>query len=133
MTHTTESRWYTVLVFLVSIITVGVTIANAIYFNRIRNDVGCDSVSRGEATTMLWFNIILLIIATLISLWSLGRLIFTGTRDKVTHYVVDPTGTQIGDVPTVVTSSTVATSPTESRILLAAGTAQNIAVSQQYL
>ena len=87
---TTESRWYKALVFIVSGIVVGVSIANIVYFNRLRDDK-CTEVSSGEATAMLWVNIIILVIAALIFLWSLWRLIFSReSRKQIKTYVVHP-------------------------------------------
>ena len=90
MTDTTESRWFKIVVFILAAIVVGVSIANIVYFNRIR-DGTCQAVSRNSATTMLWVNVILLVIAILVLLWSLWRMIFTSeTREKVKHYMVAP-------------------------------------------
>jgi len=87
---TTESRWYKVLVFIVSGIVVGVSIANIVYFNRLRDD-SCTAVSSGEATTMLWVNVVILVIAALIFLWSLWRLIFSReSRKQIKTYIVYP-------------------------------------------
>ena len=87
---TTEAVWYKVLVFIVSGIIVGVSIANIVYYNRLR-DGSSASVSDGEATAMMWVNIVVLVIAALIFLWSLWRLIFSReSRKKVKMYVSDP-------------------------------------------
>ena len=67
MSDTTESRSFKIVVFLLAAIVVGVTIANIVYYNRIRNGT-CNAVTHGEATTLVWVNAILLIIAALIFL-----------------------------------------------------------------
>lgn len=90
MTDTTESRWYKIIVFIVSAIFVGFSIANIVYYNRIRTGT-CAAVTSGEATTLMWLNIALLVIAGLIFLWSLWRLIFShNTRAQVQQYFTSP-------------------------------------------
>jgi len=106
---TTESRWFKIVVFLLTSIVVGVSIANIVYYNRIRSGT-CGAVSNGEATTMLWISVIVLIIAALIWLWSIWRLFFSReTRERVKHVMLDPSaGAGMGYTyaPTAVATST---------------------------
>lgn len=93
MVHdTTESRGYKIAVFVVSAIFVGVSIANIVYYNRLRKETTADPpVSTSEANVMMWVNIITLVIAGLIFLWSLWRLFFTReSRVAVKQYVTSP-------------------------------------------
>lgn len=93
MVHdTTESRGYKIAVFIVSAIFVGVSIANIVYFNRLRKETTVNPpVTTSEANVMMWVNIITLIIAGLILLWSLWRLFFTHeSRKAVKQYVLSP-------------------------------------------
>jgi len=76
MSDKTETRWFKIVTMIIAGFFVGFSIANVIYFNRIRTE-SCMAVTRGEATTMLWVNIALLVIATILFLWSLVRLIFS--------------------------------------------------------
>ena len=135
MSDTTESRWYKITVFIISAIVVGVTIANIVYFNRIRKGT-CGAMTSGEATTMLWINVILLIITAIIFIWSLWKLIFSSEkRTQIKHYWAQP---GIGIQPMMVqptgltTGQPVATSPTESAIITAPREAQILAAEEDY-
>lgn len=132
MADTTESRWFKIVVFLLTSIVVGVCIANIVYFNRIRGGT-CGAVTHGEATTMLWVNIILLIITAIIWLWSIWRLIFShDIRQKVTHYMVSPSsGSQMGYQYAV--PAAVATSTDEAAMVVAPGEQRQLAQAEQYL
>lgn len=134
---TTESRWFKIIVFVLSAIVVGVTIANLVYFNRIRNGT-CQAISHNTAVTMLWVNAILLIIAIIVFIWSLWRLLFSGaTRQRVQHYMISPTeGVNMGFSPSVSAPppiTAVATSTDESAMVVAPDTVANINAAQQYL
>ena len=78
-----ELTWYKALVLIASGLAIGVGIASMVYFNKIRLEGQCGPVSTGTANTMLWLNLILVIFAAIVFLWSLFRLIFTGHDDKV--------------------------------------------------
>ena len=78
-----ELTWFKVIVLIVSGYTLGVSVANSYYFNQIRIKNNCQPISNGTATTMVWLNIILAIVAAIIFFWSLFRLIFTGHEEKV--------------------------------------------------
>ena len=136
MSDTTESRWFKIVVFLLTSIVVGVSIANIVYFNRIRTG-NCQAISHGTAVTMIWVNVILLIIAAIIWLWSIWRLIFSRTtretfKGKVKHYVVDPTsGAQMGYQYAPVRA--VATSTDEGAMIVAPQEQQTLAQVQNYL
>lgn len=89
--ETSESRWFKIVVFVVSGFFVGFSIANMIYFNRIRKAGGGGGVTQGEATAMLWVNGILLAIAVIIFLWSIYRLIVgPPQRQQVVRYLQEP-------------------------------------------
>ena len=145
MSDTTESRWFKIIVFILSAIVVGVTIANVAYFNRIRTG-SCQALSNSTATTMVWVNAILLVIAIIIFLWSLWRLLFSGAaRAQVRHYMISPTsGVNMGFAPPaymaasagyapVYQPTAVATSTDAAAMVVAPGEAATIDAAQQYL
>ena len=139
MSDTTESRWFKIIVFILSAIVVGVTIANIAYFNQIRNG-SCQALSHNTATTMVWVNAILLVIAIIIFLWSLWRLLFSGAaRAQVRHYMISPTsGVNMGFAPPAYPGymnqpTAVATSTDAGAMVLAPTEAATIDAAQQYL
>lgn len=131
---TTESRWFKIVIFLVSGIVVGVSIANIVYFDRIRKGT-CGAVTHGEAVAMIWVNAILLVIAALVFLWSLWRLIFSrDTRQKVKHYITSPSLGAQGGYTYVAKPGTavVATGTTESANVVGVGTEPQLAFASAY-
>lgn len=129
MVDSTESRWFKIVVFLLTSIVVGVCIANIVYFNRIRGNT-CVAMTHGEATAMVWVNVILLILTGIIWIWSLWRLFFShDTRNQITHYMVAPNeGANMGynytNVPVAVAtssdSSAMVVAPNEQNVILQA-------------
>ncbi len=85
--ETSEARWFKIVVFVVSGFFVGFSLANIIYFNRIRRNNGAPGITRGEATAMLWINAILFGISLIIFIWSIYRLVAGEEyRRRVTEY-----------------------------------------------
>lgn len=87
-----ELTWYKGLVLLVSVIALVVGVVNIVYFNRIRlsfdsqNTNKCNEISQSEATTALWFNIIMVILSSITLFWSFIRLVHWETpEDKIVH------------------------------------------------
>jgi hypothetical protein len=70
----TESLIFNVVLFIAVGFILGVLIANAFYFNRIRGTGCMGSISSNEATIMFWLNVALAIVAAIIWLWSIYRL-----------------------------------------------------------
>ena len=139
MSDTTESRWFKIVVFILSSVVVGVTIANVVYFNKIRNG-SCQAISHNTATTMVWVNAILLVIAIIIFLWSLWRLLFSGTaRGQIRHYMISPTsGVNMGFAPSLASGVdqpyvAVATSTDAAASVISPSVATTIDAAQQYL
>jgi hypothetical protein len=66
--YMSESRNFAIAVFVLTAIVVGILIISMIYYNRIRNG---NSVSSGEATTMLILSGILLAFVFALWIWSL--------------------------------------------------------------
>ena len=94
-----ESRWFKIVVFVISGFFVGFSLANIIYFNRIRRNGGGDRVTRGEATSMLWVNAILFAIALIVFIWSIFRLVAGREyRQRVGQYFQEP-GTGFVEAP----------------------------------
>ena len=81
MSYNTESRWFKIATFIISGFFIGFSIANLVYYDRLRKG-NCDTISTGEATSMLWLNVILLIIAVLMFFWALWKLIFSQEKRK---------------------------------------------------
>jgi len=52
MEDSTESRWFKILAFILSAIVVATSIANIVFYNKIRNGT-CNAVSNNQAITML--------------------------------------------------------------------------------
>ena len=118
--ETSEARWFKIVVFIVSGFFVGFSLANIIYFNRIRRNGGAPGITVGEATAMLWINAILFGIALIIFIWSIYRLVAGQEyRRRVSEYLQEspkgvvqapPTG---APVPRLRTSRTVVEQSTE--------------------
>lgn len=85
---TTATKWFKIIVAIATLFFIGFTGANIYYYNKIRsNPSACSAVTKGEATSMLWINIILLIIAIIIFFWAFVTL-FTSRelRQQVAGY-----------------------------------------------
>lgn len=72
MADTTETQWFKIIVFISAGFFAGLFLANIIYYNRLRSG---QTLSHGEAVSMLWLNIILFILAIILFIWALIRLI----------------------------------------------------------
>jgi len=79
-----ESRRFKIAVFVGSAVTAGVSIANVIYYNKMRKDTRPHPpVSKTAATTMLWINVVIFVVAILLMIWSIWALLFSrATRAK---------------------------------------------------
>jgi len=133
MIDTSETRWFKIIVFIFAAIIVGIFIANLVYYNRIRTG---GTVTTGEATSMLWISVIILIIAIIIFLWSIWSLVFSKTtRESVKHYMLSPTtgyNPQIPGITTQMAPSIVTTSNVESGIVTAPGVEATLAQEENY-
>lgn len=80
--NTTPSRTHETIGFfiftvIIALFFIGFSIANIVYFKRIRdNNSNCSIITTGEATAMLVINVILLIIAIILVIWSLFKSLF---------------------------------------------------------
>lgn len=88
VTETTESRWFKIVVFLASGFFLGFSIANAVYYDRIRRGASCDAITKGEADTMFWINVILAFIAGIVFLWSIYKLFTKDYRESKKNQVL---------------------------------------------
>ena len=79
-----EFTFYKGLVLIASVIALVFGIINIVYYNRIRLNNNCEEISEGAATNLIWLNIILVILASVVFFWSFFRLIFTGEAEKET-------------------------------------------------
>jgi len=67
----TSSRVFLFFAFIISLFVIGVTIANIIYFRKIANGNSSCAVSPGEGEAMFWVNVIILVMAIILFIWSL--------------------------------------------------------------
>jgi len=74
-----EVTWFRIAVIVIVALTIVLGIFNAIYFNQIRNK---EEVSEGTATTLLWLNIIMIILYALLLIWTIISLIMTMGREE---------------------------------------------------
>ncbi len=89
----TEALWFRIISVLVVGFFLGLFIANAVYFDRIVREPFSCTITRGEAQTLFWFNVIWAVIAAIFFVWAVVRLFWHATaraeaKQKVKHYVV---------------------------------------------
>ena len=118
MANTSDSRWFRILSFLITGIFAGVFLANIVYYSKLtRCDIttGCNiAVSKGEARSMLYINIIFFIVALILFIWSLIRLFVHPQHTQlVTAYLQQPAGIARAPTPpaALVTPVVVAPAP----------------------
>lgn len=88
----TESVWFRIISILVVGFFLGLFIANAVYWDRVYTKT-CSAVTKDEAKTLFWFNVIWAVIAAIFFVWAIVRLFFHSTAraettTKVKRYVV---------------------------------------------
>lgn len=83
MAYSSETLWFRIIVFIISTFFVGFSIANIVYYNRLRRD-NCIAITSGEATVMFWLNLILLVFGALVWFWAIIKLLFN--KSKRTKY-----------------------------------------------
>lgn len=120
MSTVTQSRWFVITVFVISGFATGFSIANTVYYWRIRSAGGCGDVSRGEANAMFWISLVLSIVFILLFLWSIWRLIFSEKARKqisqsVTQTLQAPVSGQVGDITSYVPTSASGSSVKETK------------------
>mgnify|MGYP003649450001 CR=1 FL=1 len=81
--HPVEFTFYKALVLLSSAASIAFGITNLVYYNKIRTQDNCSEISSGEATTLIYLNLILIILAAIVFFWSLFRLIFSGQEKDI--------------------------------------------------
>lgn len=86
-----SSTWFNVITIIVSAAAIGIGIANVIYYNRIRGGT-CGAVSDSEATTMLWINVVLIVLAAIPFLWGIINLFFPAKCTPMTDMEYDECG-----------------------------------------
>jgi len=105
------ARGFKIFVFIASGFIAGFTIANIIYFNRLRSSPS-PSVTSGEASALMWLNVILLLLAVLAFIWSIIQLV-TFHHKAVVHYAPLTT-----TAATATSPKTVLVSPPEVNVRL---------------
>ena len=76
-TQTGETLWFKGMVVVGSAVIAGFAAAAIYYFDKIRKNGGCGSVTQSEATSMYYVAVIILIIALIIFIWALVKLLFS--------------------------------------------------------
>lgn len=84
--------WFIYITIFISAATIGVSIPNIIYFNHLRTGTST-GITTGQATTMLWVNIILLIIAIMLFIMSIWMAV------SAVRYVPNTKKHKNGDIP----------------------------------
>lgn len=92
----TEALWFRIISVLVIGFFLGLFIANAVYFDRIVREPFSCTITKGEAQTLFWFNVIWAVIAAIFFVWAVVRLFWhASAREEagknVKHYVVAKT------------------------------------------
>ncbi len=72
--ESTGSRWFKIIVLVGSGFGTGFFIANAVVFGRIVNK-SCNAVSRNEAQTLMWINIVMAVVFAIIFIWAIVMLL----------------------------------------------------------
>lgn len=114
MSHPVELNFYRAVVLVTSGFALGVGIASLYYFNKIRLNGACGPVTEGTATTMVWLNLVLVILSAIAFFWSLFRVIFDGHDHDVVnenfnlHTHLHPTPDAVVLSPTTSQISTIA-------------------------
>lgn len=72
--ESTGSRWFKIIVLVGSGFGTGFFIANAVVFGRIVNK-SCNAVSKNEAQTLMWINIIMAVVFSIIFIWAIVMLL----------------------------------------------------------
>ena len=89
----TEAIWFRIISVLLIGFFLGLFIANAVYFDRIVREPFSCTVTKTEAQTLFWFNVVWAVIAAILFVWAIIRLFWheskrTEAAQKVKHYVV---------------------------------------------
>ena len=92
----TEAIWFRIISVLLIGFFLGLFIANAVYFDRIVREPFSCTVTKTEAQTLFWFNVIWAVIAAILFIWAIVRLFWheskrTEAKQKVKHYVTTKT------------------------------------------
>lgn len=82
-----EDLWFRVASVIATGFFTGLFIANAFYWNKIRNG-SCNAVTSNDATVLFWLNVIFAIIVGLLFLWALIRLFYTGSKEESAGYMM---------------------------------------------
>jgi high-affinity Fe2+/Pb2+ permease len=109
-TINTESTFFGTVVVIGAGATLALTIVNAVYYSKASSN--CASISSSTASTLMWINIILAIIAGIILLWGLWRLIVSREKRRqisqtFTKTISQPQQKYIYDIPSAPPEETV--------------------------
>jgi len=84
-----ETIWFRIFALVATAIIAGYSVANIVYYNRIRHATTVNvMVTHAEATSMMWMSILVFIVAAILFIWSLVRIILgQRTRDHLVHKI----------------------------------------------
>lgn len=93
MSDTTNTKWFNALILILSLFILGFSIANIVYYTRIRNSpctTGSGSpITNGEALAMIIVNSLILIVSLIFIFIALWRLFFTkSSREYISQQAV---------------------------------------------
>ena len=125
---TTETRWFKAVTLILSLFFIIYTAINIAYYNRIRsNPSQCSVISRGQATGMIWLNVIILIISIILLFWSIITLIFTRqSRQQVVSYLQSPSTGFVNIPQQLIPSQQITTTPTPNVVITTANPVRTV-------
>lgn len=83
--ETSETRWFKIVSFIGIAIVLGFAIANLVYYTRLKNG---STPTQNEIESMIWINVFLIFIASVLFLWCLIRLLVSvETRKRINTYL----------------------------------------------
>lgn len=139
-TINTESRWFPIVVLIISTLIAIFCGFNVYYYNQIRitDNCPCSGVTQEQATVMFWINLIIVIVSIILLLWSIWRIIFSEKyratlQSKVADVLEAPTGIINKKTPILVTTSTPMTPTTPSVIPAAPSVIHSTPVAPKYI
>lgn len=89
------SRGFDIYIFIITGFFAGFTLANIIAFNRLRSGAN-SSISSGEATVLMWLNILLFIAALIAFIWAIVQLVSSFNDKPLAGSIILPTGIDSG-------------------------------------
>ncbi len=96
--ETSEAKWFRVTAVVVTAVGAGLSIANAIFYNKAKNG-SCVGISSTEIDVLFWVNVILAIIFIVLFIWALARLVtakkYRVEKKRQLKILLDPRSTTV--------------------------------------